>query len=69
MAHIENYQVNVWIGYIPITFLLGFFVNYIVNRWSDQLANVAFPDRFLIFITANFEGFQAIDSEASFTSS
>lgn len=45
-----------WLGMIPLQFLLGFYVNYIVGRWWDQLMNISWPDKFLLFMTANFPG-------------
>lgn len=31
---------------IPLTFLLGFFVTIVVDRWRNIFANIGFVDRF-----------------------
>lgn len=45
-----------WISFIPIQFLLGFYVNYIVGKWWDQLLQISWPDKLLLFVSANFPG-------------
>ena len=36
---------NERIDYIPLTFLLGFFVTIVVDRWKNIFANIGFVDR------------------------
>ncbi|KRX49195.1 Uncharacterized protein T02_13682 [Trichinella nativa] len=43
-------------SYIPITFLLGFFVSMIVTRWWEQCTYVMWPDRFLSFVSVYVPG-------------
>lgn len=31
--------------YIPLTFLLGFFVTIVVDRWKNIFANIGFVDK------------------------
>lgn len=42
--------------YIPLTFLLGFFVATIVGRWWDQFNCISWPDKFMTFITTFIKG-------------
>ncbi|VDP20504.1 unnamed protein product, partial [Soboliphyme baturini] len=42
--------------YIPITFLLGFFVSTVVTRWWDQCSLIMWPDRFMCFVTTYIRG-------------
>ena len=30
--------------YIPLTFVLGFYVNLVIQRWWEQFMHVAWPD-------------------------
>lgn len=43
-------------GYIPLTFLLGFFVATIVARWWDQFNCISWPDKFMTFVTTYIRG-------------
>jgi len=43
-------------GYIPLTFLLGFFVSSVVARWWEQCNWISWPDRFMIFVTTYLRG-------------
>lgn len=43
-------------GYTPVQFILGFYVSSVLDRWWNQLNNVAWPDKFLSFLAANMKG-------------
>lgn len=43
-------------GYIPLTFLLGFFVFMVVGRWWDQFNNICWPDRFITIVSTHIRG-------------
>lgn len=34
-----------YIDFIPLTFMLGFFVTIVVNRWWDMFLNIGWIDR------------------------
>ena len=37
-----------FVSKIPITFLTGFYVSQVVNRWWDQFMSLPWPDRFAL---------------------
>ena len=43
-AHLVTYFENAT-SYIPLTFLLGFFVFAVVARWWDQFNYISWPDK------------------------
>ncbi len=45
-----------WNRLIPLQFLIGFYVSTIFVRWWEQLNHVAWPDKFLIFVTGIMQG-------------
>ncbi|KAI1711791.1 bestrophin, RFP-TM, chloride channel domain-containing protein [Ditylenchus destructor] len=42
--------------YIPLTFLLGFFVTIVVDRWKNIFANIGFIDNAAFFVGAYVRG-------------
>ncbi|CAD6193218.1 unnamed protein product [Caenorhabditis auriculariae] len=42
--------------YIPLSFLLGFFVSVIVARWWEQFNWISWPDKLMIMVGACFPG-------------
>ncbi|MCP9263343.1 Bestrophin-1 [Dirofilaria immitis] len=42
--------------YIPITFILGFFVDTILSRWSDIFVNMGYIESYALFITNYING-------------
>ncbi|BFZ25610.1 hypothetical protein BsWGS_28650 [Bradybaena similaris] len=42
---------------IPLSFLLGFYVTFIAQRWWQQFTNVPWPDRTLFSMTTYLHGF------------
>jgi len=42
--------------YIPLTFMLGFFVTIVVDRWKHMFANIGFIDNPTLFINAYVRG-------------
>uniref|UniRef100_A0A0R3WJL2 Bestrophin homolog n=1 Tax=Hydatigena taeniaeformis TaxID=6205 RepID=A0A0R3WJL2_HYDTA len=42
--------------YIPVYFVLGFFVNTIVERWWDQFLNIPWPDEIAMSLSAYTRG-------------
>uniref|UniRef100_A0A7N8Y342 Bestrophin homolog n=1 Tax=Mastacembelus armatus TaxID=205130 RepID=A0A7N8Y342_9TELE len=41
---------------IPVTFVLGFYVTLVVNRWWNQFVNLPWPDRLMIHISSCVKG-------------
>ncbi|KAF5891522.1 bestrophin-3 isoform X1 [Clarias magur] len=41
---------------IPVTFVLGFYVTLVVNRWWNQFQNLPWPDRIMILISSCVQG-------------
>ncbi|XP_066524984.1 bestrophin-3-like [Hoplias malabaricus] len=41
---------------IPVTFVLGFYVTLVVNRWWHQFQNLPWPDRVMILISSCVQG-------------
>ncbi|XP_006275113.1 bestrophin-3 [Alligator mississippiensis] len=41
---------------IPVTFVLGFYVTLVVNRWWNQFVNLPWPDRIMFLISSNVQG-------------
>uniref|UniRef100_A0A914US75 Bestrophin homolog n=1 Tax=Plectus sambesii TaxID=2011161 RepID=A0A914US75_9BILA len=42
--------------FIPLTFILGFFVSLVVNRWWDMFNNIGWIDNIALYIAAYIEG-------------
>ncbi|CAI5453048.1 unnamed protein product [Caenorhabditis angaria] len=43
-------------GYIPLSFLLGFFVSVIVSRWWEQFNWISWPDKLMLMVAACLPG-------------
>ncbi|KAM9328418.1 bestrophin-3-like [Pholidichthys leucotaenia] len=41
---------------IPVTFVLGFYVTLVVNRWWNQFVNLPWPDRIMFHISSCVQG-------------
>ncbi|CAM5084964.1 unnamed protein product [Eretmochelys imbricata] len=41
---------------IPVTFVLGFYVTLVVNRWWNQFVNLPWPDRLMFLISSSIQG-------------
>ncbi|KAK5849422.1 hypothetical protein PBY51_009066 [Eleginops maclovinus] len=41
---------------IPVTFVLGFYVTLVVNRWWNQFVNLPWPDRLMFLISSCVQG-------------
>ena len=41
---------------IPLTFMLGFYVSLVVDRWWKQYKLLPWPDSFAIMVTGNIGG-------------
>uniref|UniRef100_A0A8C0XJL0 Bestrophin n=1 Tax=Castor canadensis TaxID=51338 RepID=A0A8C0XJL0_CASCN len=41
---------------IPVTFVLGFYVTLVVNRWWNQFVNLPWPDRLMFLISSSVYG-------------
>ncbi|KAF4079425.1 hypothetical protein AMELA_G00177810 [Ameiurus melas] len=41
---------------IPVTFVLGFYVTLVVNRWWNQFQNLPWPDRLMFLISSYVQG-------------
>jgi Bestrophin, RFP-TM, chloride channel len=35
------------INHVPLTFVLGFYVSFVVSRWWEQLVSYPWPDRYV----------------------
>ncbi|CAI5448981.1 unnamed protein product [Caenorhabditis angaria] len=44
------------LNYIPLTFMLGFFVTIIVNRWNDIFLNIGWVDNTALLIATYIRG-------------
>uniref|UniRef100_A0A914UXM7 Bestrophin homolog n=1 Tax=Plectus sambesii TaxID=2011161 RepID=A0A914UXM7_9BILA len=42
--------------FIPLTFILGFYVSLVVNRWWDMFNNIGWIDNIALYIAAYIEG-------------
>lgn len=47
---------NDYISQIPLTFLLGFYVGMVVQRWWNQFSLLAWPDNLLFYVSAYIRG-------------
>ncbi|XP_073447605.1 bestrophin-4 [Aquarana catesbeiana] len=47
---------NQYINLIPIAFVLGFYVNLIVNRWWGQYTNIPLPDQLMCVVSSTVHG-------------
>lgn len=45
-----------YVPLIPLSFVLGFYVQQVVNRWQLQFETVPFPDATAVLVTANVKG-------------
>ncbi|MGH0151106.1 UNVERIFIED_CONTAM: hypothetical protein FKN15_057870 [Acipenser sinensis] len=41
---------------IPVTFVLGFYVTLVVNRWWNQFVNLPWPDRLMFLVSGSVQG-------------
>lgn len=41
---------------IPISFVLGFYVSIVVDRWWDQYRAIPWPDSVAVFVSSNLQG-------------
>ncbi|XP_053325432.1 bestrophin-4 [Spea bombifrons] len=47
---------NKYTDLIPISFLLGFYVTLIINRWWAQYTNIPLPDQLMCVVSSNVHG-------------
>ncbi|CEF71474.1 Bestrophin/UPF0187 family-containing protein [Strongyloides ratti] len=50
------YDCNKKLDYIPLTFMLGFFVTIVVDRWKNIFSNIGFIDTVALVISLNVRG-------------
>ncbi|CAD6194829.1 unnamed protein product [Caenorhabditis auriculariae] len=48
--------INKRMGYIPVNFMLGFFVTIVSNRWTTQFGNLGMIDNIALFTSAYVNG-------------
>lgn len=56
---------NEYASLIPISFVLGFYIDVVMERWWDQYNSIPFPDNLAIIVGASIKGnvsFAVIDS-------
>lgn len=41
---------------IPLSFVLGFYVTIVMQRWWSQYTSIPWPDSFAVFVSANIHG-------------
>lgn len=51
ITHCEKYT-----NLIPLSFVLGFFVNIVYTRWWSQYTTIPFPDNIAILVGASIKG-------------
>uniref|UniRef100_A0A0N5ABM0 Bestrophin homolog n=1 Tax=Syphacia muris TaxID=451379 RepID=A0A0N5ABM0_9BILA len=42
--------------YIPLTFMLGFYVQQVINRWTDMFNNMGWCDNFSLYVSSYIQG-------------
>ena len=42
--------------FIPMSFVLGFYVTIVVNRWWEQYLAMPWPDPLAVFVSTNIHG-------------
>lgn len=47
---------NAYSDYIPISFVLGFYVNIVMTRWWNQYTAIPFPDPIAVYVSSNVHG-------------
>ncbi|XP_042170296.1 bestrophin-3-like isoform X3 [Oncorhynchus tshawytscha] len=47
---------NKYAEQIPVTFVLGFYVTLVVNRWWNQFVNLPWPDRLMFLVSSCVHG-------------
>ncbi|XP_028667077.1 bestrophin-4 [Erpetoichthys calabaricus] len=48
--------VNRYTDLIPLSFVLGFYVSLVVNRWWSQYTSIPLPDQLMMVVSANVHG-------------
>lgn len=41
---------------IPLSFVLGFYISIIMQRWWDQYTSIPWPDPIAVFVSAHVHG-------------
>lgn len=41
---------------IPLSFVLGFYVTVVMNRWWNQYTTIPWPDSIAVFVSATIHG-------------
>ncbi|GAU99260.1 hypothetical protein RvY_10289-2 [Ramazzottius varieornatus] len=49
-------HMEVSVNFIPLTFVLGFYVSFVVGRWWDQFSSYPWPDRLCLLIVLYING-------------
>ncbi|CAG0884727.1 unnamed protein product [Cyprideis torosa] len=50
---------NQYTNAMPVTFVLGFYVNVIYSRWWGQYNTIPWPDNLAVYVTSNIRGMDA----------
>jgi predicted membrane chloride channel (bestrophin family) len=53
---------NASTNYIPISFVLGFYVAIVMTRWWNQYCSIPFPDPIAVYVSATIHGQVCIPS-------
>jgi hypothetical protein len=41
---------------IPLSFVLGFYVSIVMQRWWNQYVSIPWPDTIAVFVSSNIHG-------------
>jgi hypothetical protein len=55
-----------WIGVIPLTFILGFYVSFVIGRWWNWFLALPWPDRAALYLAVYFGQFNGEFTEVIF---
>ncbi|CAL4222118.1 unnamed protein product, partial [Meganyctiphanes norvegica] len=48
---------NTFMNYIPLSFILGFYVSFVASRWWQQYMAIPWPDKILHAIALHVNGY------------
>lgn len=45
-----------YVDSIPMSFVLGFYVSFVITRWWNQFCEIVWPDRMALYVTGSIYG-------------